>query len=258
MLGPKNIYSEGDAITKENVVTKRFKNKVAIVGTSPSSRHLAPYEDPEFEIWSLTCNYLNLPRWDRWFEIHKLYAFEGKSPVVPGLLEWLAQQNNPTQPVYIQESWPSVPNGVIFPREEVQKAFPFATQNKFYTSTIAWMQALAIYMGYTTIGIWGVDMAAEGEYGEQKEGCAFWGGVAIGRGIELIIPKESDLMKSRLFYAYDNTSPMDSKLLARQEELDHRMHTAQNQMKAAEIEYHYLRGARDDIAYTRANWSNGQ
>jgi len=57
-----------------------MKKKVAIVGMATTSRHLAPYDDDEFEIWGLNESYWGghqgpdktpyMKRWDRWFQLH--------------------------------------------------------------------------------------------------------------------------------------------------------------------------------------------
>src|SRR3954468_23311721 len=42
--------------------------KVAILGTAPSSRMLAPFNDPEWQIWSCSPGNMGcIPRFDRWF-----------------------------------------------------------------------------------------------------------------------------------------------------------------------------------------------
>ena len=57
-----------------------MKKKVAIIGMATTSRHLAPFDDDEFEIWCLNESYWGghvgpdktpyLKRWDRWFQLH--------------------------------------------------------------------------------------------------------------------------------------------------------------------------------------------
>src|SRR3981189_2150960 len=45
--------------------------KVALIGTAPSSRMLAPYNDPSWKIWACSPGNMNvLPRVDVWFELH--------------------------------------------------------------------------------------------------------------------------------------------------------------------------------------------
>src|SRR5580698_10373126 len=45
--------------------------KVAMIGTAPSSRMLAPFNDPSWKIWACSPGNMNtLPRVDVWFELH--------------------------------------------------------------------------------------------------------------------------------------------------------------------------------------------
>jgi len=50
----------------------RKQDKLAIVGFAPTTRHLAPFDDPEFEVWGLNEEYHFdwMKRFDRWFQIH--------------------------------------------------------------------------------------------------------------------------------------------------------------------------------------------
>ena len=53
--------------------------KVAIIGTSPSSRMLAPFADESWQIW--VCSQGNvgkLPRVSKWFEIHSITDLTGE------------------------------------------------------------------------------------------------------------------------------------------------------------------------------------
>jgi len=59
--------------------------KVAIVGMATTSRHLAPFDDPEFEIWGLNESYFGghqgpdktpyFKRWTRWFQMHPKWDY---------------------------------------------------------------------------------------------------------------------------------------------------------------------------------------
>ena len=51
---------------QHSIRNKTFK--VAILGKLPSKMY-APFDDPEWEIW--TCNKHKIPRFTRWFDIHK-------------------------------------------------------------------------------------------------------------------------------------------------------------------------------------------
>jgi hypothetical protein len=66
------------------------------------------------------------------------------------------------------------------------------------------MLALAISEGFEEIGVWGVDMIHDSEYGYQKPSGSFWLGVAKGRGIKVTLPVESALLANEGYvYGYD-------------------------------------------------------
>jgi hypothetical protein len=66
------------------------------------------------------------------------------------------------------------------------------------------MIALAVYEGFKTIDIYGVDMAVGSEYGEQRPSCEYYIGIAKGKGIDIKLPAACDLLKSRFIYGFEN------------------------------------------------------
>jgi len=76
----------------------------------------------------------------------------------------------------------------------------------YFTNTVDYALALAIYRGYRAIDMYGVNMATFGEYAYQKPGVEFWTGMAMGRGIKVNVHGSlSVILKSRdgLLYGYD-------------------------------------------------------
>ena len=63
--------------------------KLAIVCGSPSSEMLAPFEDPEYEVWVLGNRCQNYPRFDLIFEIHDALEEEHD----PRYAQWLVDKN---------------------------------------------------------------------------------------------------------------------------------------------------------------------
>jgi hypothetical protein len=88
-----------------------------------------------------------------------------------------------------------------YPIEEIKAFF----KTDYFSNTIDYMIALAIYEGATSIDFYGVNMASSGEYSYQKPGVDYWCGQAMGRGIEINIYGEtSTIMKTQdgLLYGY--------------------------------------------------------
>jgi hypothetical protein len=95
--------------------------KIALIGTAPSSRMLAPFGDPTWKIWA--CSPGNqgdlLPRIDAWFEIHGNMLWPENKHYGAPYLEWLKKQ---TFPVYMQSrEW--VPQAIPLPIDELVAEF---------------------------------------------------------------------------------------------------------------------------------------
>ena len=68
--------------------------KVAIVGTAPSSRLLAPFNDPSWQIWVCSPGNMNtVPRVDVWFEIHNNLTWPENQHYGLPYLDWQTRQN---------------------------------------------------------------------------------------------------------------------------------------------------------------------
>lgn len=172
------------------------KKKVAILGTSRSYAE-APFDDPDYEIWTLN-EFDDVPRYDRMFELHPMEVQSAKE------LAWLFKDKD--KPIYVLEETPLVSAGVVYPKDEILKQ-PWAIE--FFSCTFAYEIALAIYEGFTTIGLWGMNI----ESGSPRErtiesmNILWWLGVAKGRGIEVIWDEHP--MCNRYLYGYEYTKEKD-------------------------------------------------
>lgn len=178
----------------------KTRDKVAIVGFATSSRDLTPYGDDSFEIWGLNELYTYMPRWNRWFEVHdrKLFyeCFSPDNPRTAGHLDWLKKQDG-TKPIYMVEKYDDIPASVAYPYDDMMVRYG---NIKYYTSSIAYMLALAIAEGYAEIHVYGVDMMMDDEYAFQRSCCDFFLGVALGMGRRIFVPWQSALLKSGYLY----------------------------------------------------------
>ncbi len=174
--------------------------KIAIVGGSPSSEHLAPFDNPDWEIWVLAIRHDHYSRYDRIFEVHadaellrlgqehlRRLALTGK-PVIAG-----------TQ---------FAENVVLFPFDQADALIG----RRYLTSSAAYMMAYAILHirskgdAENEIGIFGIDMSVDdNEYFHQQPCMNAWIGLAIGMGIKVSIPEQSSLLKAS--YTYGQSSP---------------------------------------------------
>lgn len=246
--------------------------KIAILGTAPASCRLAPYSDPAWLIWGCSPGlYPVAPRTNAWFELHRWEPpvigkpDQQKAWFSPEYVAWLSQ--------YQGTVWVSDPNaladlrtGKLLPWQELVKKYG----HYFMTSSIAWMMAMAIdnielererraISGEVSsepdmIGLWGVDMSAGEEYGYQRAGCQFFVSLAMSRGIQVIVPAESDLLCPAPLYGVSETSPKSIKLLARSNELRGRIAQVEAQIQAATANKQWLQGALEDNEYHAKTW----
>src|SRR6516162_5802368 len=95
--------------------------KIALVGTAPSSRDLAPFKDPSWTIWACSPGNAHgvIPRADAWFEVHSNLMWPEAAQYGPQYIEWLKQQ---TFPIYMQDNR-LVPNATPLPIQELVGEF---------------------------------------------------------------------------------------------------------------------------------------
>lgn len=247
------------AKTAENLPADEAKKepdrlKIAIVGTAPSSRSLAPVDDPSWTIWACSAgNQGMLSRVDAWFEIHSNLLWPEHEHFGRPYIEWLKQQSFP---IYMQDN-SIIERATPYPLKEI--IAEFGHQGRFfYTSSFAWMMAMAIKQGAKEIGLWGVDMASRDEYILQRSGGHFFIGEAIRRGIVVHIPKESDLAQPPALYGFDDSTNFMRKLCAREKELKDRVNPMKQQRDQLTQNITYLEGALEDIDYVKSIWGGAQ
>lgn len=189
------------------------KKTVAIVGSHPVTRGKAPWTKKYVDIWVFNEAGSNewVKRVDAVFQIHLPPIWKNpNNKNDPGHYEWLKQQH--PFPVYMQDEYPDVPSSVKYPLEDViQQLLPNLRRRgakrkeeivKYFSSSPAYAIALALCQGYERIELYGVEMATVTEYQTQRSGVALWLGIAVGRGVEVILPEESGLLKG-LLYGYE-------------------------------------------------------
>ena len=229
--------------------------KLAIIGTAINSLGLAPYNNDEYELWGLgglynAVNINEIGNFTRWFDIHTLEVIKAE------IREYFEWYTTCPLPVYTQEVFSEIPTSVKYPLEIITSNFP----RKYFNSTVDYMLALAIYEGYTYISLYGVDMAQDTEYKEQRPSCEYWCGYCDGAGINLYIPEQSSILKSLFLYGYEEpqTDKARQEYTERLKELDSRIAGVILQEDIALInaghlnlvkEKSYLLGCRDDAAY---------
>lgn len=231
-------------------------DKIAIIGSAPSSIRLAPFHDPSWAVWGCSPGaYGYTTRSDVWWELHRWEPAQPGEPQAATAMPWFSPEycdflRRYAGPVMMATDHADIPNCCRLPFEQLlEKYGPY-----HFTSSIAWMLALAIEFKPKAIGLWGVDMAATSEYAFQRPGCQHFIGLAMREGIEVVLPPESDLMRPTTMYGISEYNPRQIKLLARKRELESRLASATNTVNQASGEMQFLRGALDDLDYIFNTW----
>lgn len=191
---------------------EKKERRICILGTAPTWRS-APFNDPSIEMWCLNDSWvLNLPRADRWFDLHPFDKMYFRSPeqkkvfaadVPPGFfvrpaghIEWLKKQ---TIPVYVQDaSKLGTPNARTFPVQAcIDKVYPT------YCSSPAWMVALALLEGVTELHIYGIHLATEWEYVHQRPNFEALLTLAAARGVKVHLPKGCPILRASHLYGFE-------------------------------------------------------
>ena len=221
--------------------------KIALLGSAVSSVGFAPFDDPSWEIWACSPANKGIPRCEVWFELHNLEVKKRE-----GLTEWLEYLK--LQPVvYMQQAYPEYPTSREYPLHQIIKKWgPF-----WWTSQLSFMLALAIEQKPKVIGIFGVDMAANSEYNQQRLACQYFiQHIVKEADIELIVPPESDILEPAPLYGYCESSRQWRKYNARRLELLQRIGNLDQDAAKKSDEKKHLVGALDDMEYQLAHWAN--
>ena len=158
--------------------------RIALIGAHPTSRLGAPFKDNDWTIWA--CSERNmgvLPRADTWFELHDP---PGSDKYVQ---RWLRLQ--PSLIVRTQQVQQILPHASLYPEADMRERFgPF-----FFTSSVAYMLALAVSKLPEEIALWGVGMHTGQEYEYQRPGCHYFVQRARDAGIKVTVPRNSTLLE---------------------------------------------------------------
>lgn len=161
--------------------------RIAVVCGAPSTQHLVPHDDPDWQIWVLGNRLDNYKgkRVTRVFEIHD-GCIDEHGPAYP---QWLVSHGIP---LVVGRGFPITEHAQVFPFEAANALFG----SEYLTSSTAYMMALAILEGATEIAVYGSDMSVDDhEYFWQRPCLEAWIGFAKGRGIKVTIPEASPIGK---------------------------------------------------------------
>lgn len=173
---------------------KKKKRTIALCGFAPMTRGLAPIHDPAVEIWTLNeSRMMGFPRIDRLFQLHPRFMWDPNERD-PEYIPWLRAQDFP---IYMWNKEYDIPCSVEYPLERM-----IEKHGSYFTSTFAYMLAMAIDEMPDRIEIYGIDLVAEEEYRYQRAGTEYLIGWAKAVGIDVYIPDKCPLLKAPLYGRY--------------------------------------------------------
>lgn len=166
-----------------------MKKKIAILGTAPSWED-APFGAKDWEIW--VCNRAGLSQgpWDRLFEIHFDWEYEGPE-ARENYLRKLRSIMPPKEVISCTEIGGSANN-------VVDRQVLFDKYNAiWFSSSFAYMigHALEYFVGVDELGFFGVDLDGQEECITQFYGVRHLIDIARERGIKITIPPRSSLAR---------------------------------------------------------------
>ena len=239
--------------------------KICLLGTAPSSRLTAPFQDESYEIWVCSAGNSQAsapPRITKWFELHAICDMLGAENKVWSIpyYQWLRAQKFP---VYMQEKNDLVPQAIIFPYKQLTERFgpnPKKGLANWFTSSIAWMWAYALIQMTEgdEIAIFGVDMAAAEEaYTAQKAGLHRFVEYSRAMGVHVTIPYESCLVKTLPLYGYSEATPFGRKLQWRKHEMKNIKQQLDVEIRQKELQRAFFEGAIEGVEYDLRTWPDG-
>ncbi len=217
--------------------------KITLIGTGIGGSR-APLNDADSENWGISGLWNVGVNYKRVYEIHSAkYLTELQIPADKG--EWMKKNVTHIHPTLKA----SFPEAQIVDFEKHLKKY-----GQYFTSSFSWMLAEAIEEKPDSIDIFGVTLAADGEYSHQKPGASYLIGWARAVGIEVNIDRESELMSAPYIYGYEEVPEYIRTLKDKKKTALEELRKAE----AAEIyekgRKHYLEGIRDNIGWFENNF----
>jgi hypothetical protein len=219
--------------------------KIAILGFAETVKQ-APVNDPSWELWGMNGFWraalpdygIDVPesRYTLWFDMHSVEytrAYGLKAGFGDAQERWLEQPHPFT--VFMLDESPAFPSVLSFPVDAVAKS----AGRDYFTSTVAYAIAYAASLpDVAEIGLWGIDLAHDTEYSDQRPCAEYHIALAEGRGIKVTTHQNSALLKQRYRYGYE---PPDSLGQAMRASLEHNASHLQGVLEADKEEMEKLK-----------------
>lgn len=184
------------------------KKSVVITGLfAPFTYNL----EGDVEIWGCNRTYIIQDYIPEHPDLTRLFFFDAIARLEHfGHKDFVKHINELEIPVITKRHYPEIPLSKPFPLQEIMEEFRLLHPQKerlsfnelmrqgkpYFTSTIAYMVALAIHEGFDRIILNQLQVYPQStEYFGQKACINFWLGIAVGRGMDLLVSDNSHLAK---------------------------------------------------------------
>lgn len=233
--------------------------RVAIVGSHPCGRNLVPWGDMDIKIWVFNAGAIMdwCKRADVVFEMHP--AGEYTNPLNENSEYWNNfLQKQMAADIYMQDIDVRIPKSKKYPFDGIVKKYlknfrRGGEVNRYFTSSPCYAIALALYLGYDTIDIYGIEMETNSEYIYQRDGVGLWVGIALGVGANINITKNTTMFSASL-YGYDD----DHNIITR-ETFEENANAIQREFDEASKKLEFSKGRLDNcIARIETMKKNGE
>ena len=126
-------------------------------------------------------------------------------------------ERNPKSKLFMQREY--FEGAIKFPLSEIQDSVPL-WMKRYFTSSIAYSLAYAIYLGYEELILHGIALAVdEEEYSLQRTCAEAWIAYAMGKGVKISIAQPSSLFDSFYLYGYEGSKDIIIKLMNQRDAL---------------------------------------
>ncbi len=214
----RGLYPERPHDTQARMKMREGKKTWVCMGTAPDSCGLAPWHEPGIVEWvglndAHQLAFMHMDKMTRWCQVHQKGRYMRKNPRYD-IDHWAWLQKKHPFPIYMQRHDPEVPSSVPIPLREFCEKFIAGkiARGQFYNrivdmgSTFSYIIPMAMMEGAERIEFYGVELAQEVEYIEQRPSFEFWAGFAAARGVEIYVPEITRVLKAH-FYGYDHPKP---------------------------------------------------
>jgi hypothetical protein len=209
-----------------------------LVGMNQRTRHLIPWES-DAEIWTLNEAYVNpwLKRYDVLFQLHPRWDWERPNnmadPHHPEYIKALSvegyelPESRKDKRIFMQDLNKDVPGCIRLPIKNMIKEFCI-DGIPYFTSTFSHMIALAFWLKFTDISIYGFEMESDTEYAHQRACAEYWIGYGRALGIKIEAPG-ANILKGEHYAYSSNWQGYRTRLDIRKQHLEQQLQIAEGE-----------------------------